>query len=202
MRDKLFLLTLVAVFVACPVLSVAEADLLRAKPDSVEAWKDMRFGMFICWGPVTLTGQEVGWSRGGPRGHGFLYWQGQGATPAAIYDNLYKQWKPDAFDARQWVKIAQQGGMKYIVLLVKHHDGFSLYDSALTQHKTTAPDSAWKHDVMKDMSEACHEAGIKLIVYYSQPDWYHPDYGTANHSRYIHFLHRPDTRALDQLRPD
>ena len=52
-------------------------NLLKAKPEAVEAWKDMRFGMFICWGPVTLTGEEIGWSRGEP-------------TPVEDYDNLVK----------------------------------------------------------------------------------------------------------------
>ena len=78
---------------------------------------------------------------------------------------------------------------QYLIFLVKHHDGFCLYDSKLTEYKSTAPASAWKHDVMADVARACHEAGLKLIVYYSQPDWHHPDYGTANHRRYIEYLH-------------
>ena len=76
-----------------------------------------------------------------------------------------------------------------MIFLVKHHDGFCLYDSKLTDYKTTGPESAWKHDVMADMAQACHEAGLKLIIYYSQPDWHHPDYGTENHRRYIEYLH-------------
>ena len=76
-----------------------------------------------------------------------------------------------------------------MIFLVKHHDGFCLYDSKLTDYKTTGPESAWKHDVMADMARACQEAGLKLIIYYSQPDWHHPDYGTENHSRYIEYLH-------------
>jgi len=47
-------------------------DMLTARPEVVRAWQDMRFGMFLCWGPVALTGEEIGWSRGAPRGHGFL----------------------------------------------------------------------------------------------------------------------------------
>jgi len=165
------------------------ADLLRAQPDVVSAWQDMRFGMFVCWGPVSLTGQEIGWSRGAPRGHGFLRREGQGATPVNVYDNLYKQWKPDKFDARQWVQVARDAGQKYMIFLVKHHDGFCLYDTKLTDYKTTGPESAWKHDVMADVARACQDAGLKLIVYYSQPDWHHPDYGTENHIRYIEYLH-------------
>jgi alpha-L-fucosidase len=167
----------------------ASWDMLNAKPEVVSAWQDMRFGMFVCWGPVSLTGLEIGWSRGAPRGHGFLQREGQGATPREVYDSLYKKWKPDRFDARQWVRVAQEAGQKYMIFLVKHHDGFSLYDSKLTDYKTTGLQSAWKHDVMADVARACQEAGLKLIVYYSQPDWYHPDYGTDNHRRYIEFFH-------------
>ncbi|NQT13800.1 MAG: alpha-L-fucosidase, partial [Planctomycetes bacterium] len=75
-------------------------DMLTAKPEVVEAWQDMRFGMFNCWGPVSLTGLEIGWSRGAPRGGEFRVREGQGPTPVDVYDNLYKKWKPDKFDAR------------------------------------------------------------------------------------------------------
>ncbi|MBN2293351.1 MAG: alpha-L-fucosidase [Pirellulales bacterium] len=164
-------------------------DYLKAKPEVVKAWQDMRFGMFVCWGPVTLTGKEIGWSRGAPRGGEFRVREGQGETPVEIYDNLYKKWRPDKFDARKWVKVAQDAGCKYMIFLVKHHDGYCLYDTKLTDYCSTGPEAAWKHDVMADIAEACHEAGLKLIVYYSQPDWHHPDYRTKNHHRYIKFLH-------------
>ncbi len=164
-------------------------DMLTAKPEVVRAWQDMRFGMFLCWGPVALTGEEIGWSRGAPRGHGWLRVEGQGNTPVDVYDNLYKKWKPDRFDARQWVQVAKDAGQQYLIFLVKHHDGFCLYDSKLTDYKSTGSQSAWKHDVMADVARACHEAGLRLILYYSQPDWHHPDYGTENHARYIAYLH-------------
>ena len=80
------------------------SDLLKAKPDAVEAWKDMRFGMFICWGPVSLTGKEIGWSRGNP-------------TPVEEYDTLYQKWNPDKFDAREWAKVVKQTGCRYVVFL-------------------------------------------------------------------------------------
>jgi len=150
-------------------------------------WEDARFGMFVCWGPVSLTGKEIGWSRGKarpeqPQG-------GKGPTSVEVYDNLYRHWKPDKFDAKKWVKVAQAAGMKYMIFLVRHHDGFSLYDTKLSDYKSTSPDAAWRHDVMRDVADACHAAGLKLIVYYSQPDWHHPDYRTKNHERFIRYLH-------------
>ena len=188
--------TMVAVLCLLPALFAiaqqeqeAEWDMLAARPEIVEAWQDMRFGMFNCWGPVSLTGLEIGWSRGAPRGGEFRVREGEGPTPVDVYDNLYKTWEPDKFDARQWVKTAQDAGQKYMIFLVKHHDGFCLYDSKLTDYKSTAPESAWQVDVMKHVADACHEADLKLIIYYSQPDWHHPDYRTENHRRYIEYLH-------------
>jgi hypothetical protein len=131
-------------------------------------WQDARFGMFVCWGPVSLTGLEIGWSRG-------KAWPdqkqgGSGPTPVEVYDNLYKKWKPERFDPRQWVQLAKDAGCRYMILLVKHHDGYCLYDTRLTDYKSTSPEAAWRRDVMKDIADACHEAGVKLFIYYSQPD--------------------------------
>lgn len=164
-----------------------QANYLKAKPEMVEAWKDRRLGMFVCWGPVTLTGLEIGWSRA-------KAWPeqkegGGGPTPVAVYDGLYKTWKPDHFDARAWVQLAKDTGARYVIFLVKHHDGFCLYDSKLTDYKSTAPESAWKHDALRDVADACHALGVKLIIYYSQPDWHHPDYRRPTHARYIQYLH-------------
>ena len=165
-------------------------DYLKAKPEIIETWKDMRFGMFLRWGPVSVTGQEIGWSRGTPIG-GIRKGArgGKGPTPAVTYDNLYKKWKPDKFNAEHWVKVAKAAGQRYLIFLVKHHDGFCLYDTKLTDYKSTGPESAWKVDVMKEVADACHKHNFKLIVYYSQPDWHHPDYLGERHDRYVEYLH-------------
>jgi alpha-L-fucosidase len=180
-----------AMLVLFAVCRTAPAEFpLTAKPEVLEAWKDMRFGMFLCWGPVTLTGKEIGWSRGAPswgRRKGMR--GGKGPTPAKVYDELYTKWKPDKFDAESWVKIAKDAGQKYLIFLVKHHDGFCLYDTKLTDYKSTGPKSAWKVDAMKAVADACHKHDLKLIIYYSQPDWHHPDYLGENHQRYIKYLH-------------
>ena len=175
-----------AVALTC-VTAAAEEDKahLQALPDQMARWREMKFGMFVCWGPVSLTGKEIGWSRGGERRGR----KGRGPTPVDVYDTLYKTWRPDKFDARQWVRVAADVGARYMIFLVKHHDGYCLYDTKLTDYKNTAPESAWRRDVMTDVAAACHEAGLKLFVYYSQPDWHHPDYRTDRHARYIRYLH-------------
>ena len=165
--------------------SKKSADYLKADKQDVQQWQEMKFGLFIHWGPVSLKGTEIGWSRGGQR-------RGRkdkstGSIPVEIYDNLYKQFNPVKFDADEWLQTAKDAGMKYLVFTSKHHDGFSMFDSKLTDYKIT--NSPFKRDVVKELADACHKAGLKLGYYYSPPDWYHPDYRTENHSRYIEFLH-------------
>ncbi len=175
---------------ASSVWAQPKTESLSASPQVVEAWKDMRCGMFLCWGPVSLTGREIGWSRGEPAwGRRPGVRGGRGATPAEVYDDLYKKWRPDKFDAEHWVTVAKDAGMKYLIFLVKHHDGFCLYDTKLTDYKSTGAESAWKVDVMKHVADACHRHGLKLMLYYSQPDWHHPDYLGENHDRYVKYLH-------------
>ena len=161
------------------------ADFLKADEGDIQQWREMKFGLFIHWGPVSLKGTEIGWSRGGER-------RGRkdkstGSIPVEIYDNLYKQFNPVKFDADEWIQTAKDAGMKYLVFTSKHHDGFSMFDSKLTDYKIT--NSPFKRDVVKELADACHKAGLKLGYYYSPPDWYHPDYRTENHTRYIKFLH-------------
>lgn len=159
-------------------------------------WQEARFGLFIHWGPVSLKGTEIGWSRGGVRparqGEGPKPVETllpQGAIPIEVYDTLYKEFNPVGFDADEWVRLAKDAGMKYLVYTTKHHDGFVNFDSKLTDYKITSPDSPFGRDLVAELAEACHKAGLGLGFYYSQPDWHHPDYRTENHDRYIAYLH-------------
>lgn len=160
-----------------------EPSYLRASPDALQWWREARFGLFIHWGPVSLRGTEIGWSRGGERrGTG-----GTGEIPAAEYDSLYREFNPVDFNADEWVAIAKAGGMRYLVFTTKHHDGFCMFDSAYTDYKIT--NSPFGRDVVAELADACHRAGLRLGFYYSPPDWHHPDYRTANHHAYVEYLH-------------
>jgi alpha-L-fucosidase len=186
---KLALLCLGSAVCLCTVSPAQAADssgdYLQAGAEDVQAWREMRFGLFIHWGPVSLKGTEIGWSRGGQRrGRND---RSTGSIPAEVYDNLYKQFNPVRFNADEWIQIAKDAGMKYLVFTSKHHDGFSMFDSRVTDYKIT--NSPFKRDVVKELADACHKAGLKLGYYYSPVDWYHPDYRTQNHARYIKFLH-------------
>ena len=155
---------------------------------AIEHWKDLRFGMFIHWGPVSIVGTEIGWSRGGER-------RGRpetttGNVPVEVYDNLYRMFNPVKFNPDEWVQLAKDAGMKYLVFTTKHHDGFSNFDSKLTDYKITSPRCPYGKDIVRKLSDACRRGGIDWGVYYSQPDWHHPDYRNGErHARYIEYLH-------------
>jgi alpha-L-fucosidase len=141
--------------------SAFPASATPASPDAIANWRAKRFGMFIHWGPVSLTGKEIGWSRGKE-------------TPIEKYDNLYKEFNPVKFNADEWVAIAKAAGMRYIVLTTKHHDGFCLWDTKLTDYNIM--NTPFKRDVVKELAEACKKGGIAFGAYYSTCDWYHPDF--------------------------
>lgn len=147
---------------------------LRASDEDLEWWREARFGLFIHWGPVSLRGTEIGWSRGTQ-------------IPTDEYDSLYKQFNPVDFNADEWVALAKAAGMRYLVFTSKHHDGFSMFDTALSDYKIT--NSPFGRDVVGELAAACQRAGLRLGFYYSPPDWHHPDYRTANHGRYVEYLH-------------
>ena len=115
--------------------------------DRLKWWREARFGMFIHWGPVSLKGTEIGWSRGGERRGR----SGKGEVPVGVYDNLYKQFNPKKFKADEWVKIAKEAGMKYLVFTTKHHDGFVNFDSKLTNYKITSPESPFRRDIIAEL---------------------------------------------------
>jgi len=134
---------------------------LKLIDERIARWQDYRFGMFIHWGPVSLKGTEIGWSRGAD-------------MPIEEYDNLYKQFNPAKFDANEWVSIAKAAGMKYIVLTSKHHDGFCLWDTKFTDYNIM--NTPFKRDIIKELAAACKRQGIGFGLYYSIADWHHPDY--------------------------
>lgn len=176
----MILLVMAACLQAAPA---TDKPFLQASAEDMQWWTEARFGLFIHWGPVSLKGTEIGWSRGGERrGTG-----GTGEIPLEVYDNLYKEFNPTKFNAKEWVAVAKAAGMKYLVFTTKHHDGFCEFDSKLTDYKVTR--SPFGRDVVKELAEACHEAGLRLGFYYSPPDWHHPDYRTENHAKYIEYLH-------------
>ena len=141
--------------------------------------------MFIHYDPSALTGREISWSRAGKRAD--RNENSTDGTPAAEYDELYHQFNPSNFDANAWVEIAKAAGMKYIVFTAKHHDGFAMFDSKLTDYKIS--NTPFKRDMCAELAQACHRDGVALGFYYSPPDWHNPDFFTASQARYNAYFH-------------
>ncbi len=154
---------------------------LYAKPEDMQWWLDAKFGMFIHWGPISILGKEISWSRYDRAG------RGHGPIPTEVYDNLYKKFNPTKYDPDEWVRIAKSAGCKYLVFTTRHHDGFCMFDTATTDYKIT--NSPYGRDITKMLADACHRAHFRLGFYYSPPDWHHPDYIARNFDRFSQYFH-------------
>ena len=144
-----------------------------AQHDARMAWfREAKFGMFIHWGAYSTAAGE--WNGKLVRGAGEWLLSNAQITPEA-YEPLRDQFNPVKFDAKRWVQIAKDAGMKYIVITSKHHDGFGLWDS---------PSSTWDvgsspfapRDPLLELAAACKDSGVRLCFYHSIMDWHHPDY--------------------------
>jgi len=134
-------------------------------------FQDAKFGMFIHWGIYSVLGQEE-WVMENSR------------MDKKTYEKVASFFNPVAFNPSEWVQIAKSAGMKYITITSKHHDGFAMFDSKLTDWDIVDR-SPYKRDVLKLLAEECKKEGIKLFFYYSQLDWYQNDYyprGNTGHN--------------------
>lgn len=149
------------------LISIAlAAALATAQAETRLDWfRDARVGMFIHWGPVSLRGTEIGWSRGKE-------------VPTEEYDRLYQRFNPTKFDANAWMRLARDAGMRYVVPTSKHHDGFCIWPSKQTDY--TIANTPFKRDVMGEIASAAKRQGIAMCAYYSILDWRHPLYGTGS----------------------
>jgi alpha-L-fucosidase len=185
MKPAIFLAALTAV--AIP-LGHAES---AAERDSRMKWfNEARFGMFIHWG---VYSQAAGRWNGKPLpadkvGEWIQDWC---HIPAPEYrSTLQDQFNPVKYNPDAWVAAAKAAGMKYLVITSKHHDGFCLWDSELTDWDVAS--TPYKNDLLKPLTEACAKYGIRFCVYYSIMDWSHPDWGTKKEWRGNAANPRPD----------
>ncbi len=191
MKNSLFIILILTQII------LAECRKPVTKEDRLEMWKDARFGMFIHWGPVSIKGTEIGWSRG-------REWT------IEEYDNLYKEFNPLKYNALDWVQTAKAAGMKYIVFTSKHHDGFCNWDTRYTDYNIM--NTPFKRDVMKELSEACKKEGMDLCFYHSTCDWHHPDFPltspggsvkreVSNLDRYTEYLKNQSVEIIKKYGP-
>jgi alpha-L-fucosidase len=125
-------------------------------------FQDMKFGMFIHWGVYSVLGD------------GEWVFHNRKLT-VDEYNRLPSFFDPEKFDAHTWVSLAKSAGMKYITITSRHHDGFAMFDSKVSDWNIVAR-TPYKKDPLKMLADECHRQGIKLFFYYSQLDWHNPDY--------------------------
>ncbi len=126
------------------------------------AWfRHDRFGMFIHWGLYALPARHE-WVKNRER------------ITDADYQKYFDHFDPDLFDAADWARRAREAGMKYVVLTTKHHEGFALWDSALTDYKST--NTPFGRDIVREFVDAVRAEGLRVGFYHSLIDWHHPDF--------------------------
>ena len=143
--------------------------------NSKEWFREAKFGMMIHWGLYSLLGGEWRGQRMGPY---IAEWaQEYFRIPLSEYSELAKAFNPLYFDAEEWVRLAKDAGMKYVVFTSKHHDGFAMYKSKVSDYNVYDR-TPFHRDVVEELAFACRKYGLKLGLYYSQDlDWSHPDGG-------------------------
>ncbi len=133
-------------------------------------WRDARFGMFIHWGLYAVPAGDYNGKRTKEIGEWIMSWAN---IPRAQYEQFAPRFDPEKFDAAEWVRTAKDAGMKYIVITSKHHDGFSMFDSAVTRYDIVDA-TPFKKDPMRALADECKRQGLKFAFYYSIMDWHHP----------------------------
>jgi alpha-L-fucosidase len=171
----LFLFAILFFCLACtPQNPVEKSTGTDPKTEPLPEWfTDGKFGMFIHWGPYSVLGGE--WKGNRIKQGDIAEWiMQQFQIPVEEYRKVAASFNPEQFNARAWVALAKNAGMKYIIITSKHHDGFAMFDSKVSDYDIVNY-TKFGRDPLKELSEACAEAGLKFCVYYShREDWENP----------------------------
>lgn len=164
---------------------MANAEIVK-RTERTQWFNQARFGMFIHWGlyAIPARGEWV-------RSHEMI--------PHEAYMEYFNEFTAEDYNPREWARLAKQAGMKYAVLTAKHHDGFCLWDTKLTDFKST--NTPAKRDLVKEYLDAFRAEGIKVGLYYSIIDWRHPDFphfGDRQHPLRFDETERNDNRNFDR----
>ena len=168
---KMFLIAFLVIIFAVSCSAQKSTDHENLSDDErMEWWRDAKFGMFIHWGAYSIIGGE----RGSQIAGGGAEWAMDKLDyTVEEYEKFPGMFNPQLFDADAWVSMAKDAGMKYIVITSKHHDGFCLWDSEVSDYDIMDA-SPFKRDIIKELAEACKKQDIKFCFYHSIVDWHHP----------------------------
>lgn len=144
----------------------AGSETREQRAERMAWWSDSKYGMFIHWGAYAIPAKGE-WYMSGAK------------VPQAEYAKYVAAFNPVKFNASEWAAIAKNAGMKYVVLTAKHHEGFAMFDSKVTDYDIMDA-TPFKRDVVRELADACRAAGLKFGVYYSHgQDWHHPGGGNC-----------------------
>lgn len=163
-----------------------------ASPQQMKWYQDARYGMFIHFGMNSYVSKDMSWpivyNHKAPD-------MGHGAYPDSSWQKTWPSlFRLEKFNADEWVKIAREAGMKYIVVITKHHDGFHMWDTRYSDFKIT--NTPFGRDYIKEIADACHKAHMPLGFYYSQRDWYNKDYAPVDTTTIKRIARAPYYEAL------
>ena len=180
------------------MITNVDAQTYSPTPQNIEARKafqDAKFGLFIHWGVFSILGDGE-WVMNNEN------------IPVKDYRKLINFFNPQEFDAHQWVSMAKDAGMKYITLITRHHDGFSMWNTKYSDFNIM--NTPYKKDVVKMIADECHKQNMKLFLYYSLLDWGRTDYphetgrtgqksgrtGKGDYAHYLQFMKNQLTELL------
>ncbi len=191
-------LLLIVAFMICivPVLNAqhGESEYIPVRDPQVkqrlEFWQDLKFGLFMHWGPYSVWGVTESWTicneewihRTKGRFQNYEQYKED-------YYNLYRRFNPRQFNPQKWVVAAKAAGMRYVVFTTKHHDGFCMFDTRTTNYKITSPECPFHThpaaDITKAIFDAFRQEDFLIGAYFSKPDWHceyywWPYYATAD----------------------
>ncbi|HUR27035.1 MAG TPA: alpha-L-fucosidase, partial [Planctomycetota bacterium] len=190
---------------ATRIVELDDAEVQRVVADAgrdkrMDWWRDARFGMFIHWGLYAIPAGK--WE--GSTDH--AEWiMNTAHIPVEQYEPFQAQFNPVKFAPDEWARMAQDAGMKYVVITSKHHDGFALFDSKTSDYDVMA--TPFQRDILRELGEAVRGRGMQMCFYHSIMDWHHPDYVPrrewekrsaegADFARYRKYLHDEVTELL------
>jgi alpha-L-fucosidase len=194
---KIKLFGLVVSLVLCGTsFSVDAKEQIGATRKDYKWWSEARFGVFIHWGVGSSVYRHGLQRQGPPKGQPsdiakklpvpedihngkYLEWRNKGGkVPYLIYDNLYRVFNPEKFNAEEWVKTFKAAGAGYIIFTSRHHDGFCMWNTKTTDYNIM--NSPYKRDICKELADACHKYNMPLLWYFSILDLYDSRYDFKN----------------------
>jgi alpha-L-fucosidase len=187
-RIGMMLIILAALLTGAIMTTAAETSQpANPRAQQQESFRNARFGMFIHWGLYSIPAGE--WN--GKKIPGLCEWvMHEMKITVPEYEKLASQFNPTEYDPAEWVRIAKNAGMKYITITSKHHDGFALWDSKVSDWDI-ADKTPYKKDVLKMLADECAKQDMPLFFYHSHLDWHHPDYFPRGHTG--QFTGRPES---------